>query len=160
MDDILEYENLVWSIVSKYSHFFDKEDLYQVGMIGLMNAYGNYDASRGTKFSTYAYPYILGEISKYVADNRAIKVSKEYIKINKAVERGRDALRQTLMHEPSDLELSLFLEIPEEMIKEARQSSEVVKSLDALVGEDMELYDRIQMEEKQYSSEILDLRKS
>ena len=32
MDDILEYENLVWSIVAKYGGYFDKDDLYQVGI--------------------------------------------------------------------------------------------------------------------------------
>ena len=45
-----------------------KEDLYQVGVIGLINAYNNYDESYATKtkFSTYAYTYILGEMKNYV----------------------------------------------------------------------------------------------
>ena len=42
MDDILEYENLVRKIISKYNYYGDYEDLYQVGMMGLMNALKNY----------------------------------------------------------------------------------------------------------------------
>ena len=61
MDDILKYENLVWSIVAMYGGYFDKEDLYQAGMVGLINAYQHYDASQGVKFSTYAYQYFLGK---------------------------------------------------------------------------------------------------
>lgn len=36
MDDLLEYENLVYSIIGKYGNYFDREDLYQVGMMGLI----------------------------------------------------------------------------------------------------------------------------
>ena len=158
MDDILEYENLVWSIVSKYKNYFDKDDLYQVGMIGLMNAYKHFDPNIGTKFSTFAYTYIFGEIHKYVQENRSMKVSRDLLKLNSKIEKGRDVLRQTLMHEPSDYELSIFLEIEEDLIKEAKSSSEMTRSLDALVLEDVALYDQIKVEEKQYSSDILDLK--
>lgn len=158
MDDILEYENLVWSIVSKYEHYFDKEDLYQVGMIGLMNARSHFDASKGVKFSTYAYTYVFGEVNKYVQESRTIKVSKDMLKLARSIEKGRDALRQRLMREPSDFELSIFLEIDEEKIIEAKASGEMVKSLDSLTGEDITLYDQLGVEEKQFASEILDLK--
>lgn len=158
MDNILEYENLVWSIVSKYGSYFDKEDLYQVGMIGLMNAYQNFDPMKGVKFSTYAYQYIFGEVHKYVQESRSIRVSKDMLKLNRALEKGRDVLRQTLMHEPSDFELSVFLELDEEQVREAKASGEMVKSLDAMLGEDISLYDRLSVEEKQLTSEVLDLK--
>lgn len=158
MDDILEYENLVWSIVSKYEHYYDKEDLYQVGMIGLLNAHSNFDASKGVKFSTYAYTYIFGEVNKYVQESRTIKVSKDILRLNRSIEKGRDVLRQRLMREPSDFELSIFLEIDEDKIIEAKTSGEMIKSLDSLTGEDITLYDQLGVEEKQLTSEILDLK--
>lgn len=158
MDDILEYENLVWSIVAKYGSYFDKEDLYQVGMIGLMNAYQHFDASRGIKFSTYAYQYIFGEVHKYVEESRTIRVSRDMQKLNRAIEKGRDVLRQTLMHEPSDFELSVFLEIDEAKIIEAKASGEMVKSLDSVICDDMNLYSHLGCEEKQLSPEMMDLK--
>ena len=54
MDDLLEYENLVFSIISKYSNYFDRDDLYQVGMIGLIDAYKHFDESgRRKRQSSY-----------------------------------------------------------------------------------------------------------
>lgn len=158
MDDILEYENLVWSIVSKYGGYFDKDDLYQVGMMGLMGAYRNFDASRGVKFSTYAYQYVFGEVHKYVEESRSIRVSRDMIKLSRSIERGRDVLRQTLLREPSDFELSLFLEIDETKIEDANKIGEMVKSLDSMTNDDMNLYDHLGCEEKQLTSEVLDLK--
>lgn len=158
MDDILEYENLVWSIVSKYGGYFDKDDLYQVGMIALMNACQNFDDSKGVKFSTYAYKYIFGEVYKYVQESRSIRVSRDMIRLSRSIERGRDVLRQSLMREPSDFELSVFLEIDEEKIVEANKTGEMVKSLDSMTCDDMNLYDHLGCEEKQLTSEVLDLK--
>ena len=56
MEQLLEYENLVYSIINKYSGF-DKDDLYQVGIMGLVQAYKNYNSSFNVKFSSYAYYY-------------------------------------------------------------------------------------------------------
>lgn len=158
MDDILEYENLVWSIVSKYGGYFDKDDLYQVGMIALMNACQNFDDSKGVKFSTYAYKYIFGEVYKYVQESRSIRVSRDMVRLSRSIERGRDVLRQSLMREPSDFELSVFLEIDEEKIVEANKTGEMVKSLDSMTCDDMNLYDHLGCEEKQLTSEVLDLK--
>lgn len=64
MEELLNYEGLVCSIIQRYTNYFDRDDLYQVGMIGLINAYHNFDSSQGTKFSTYAYYYVFGEVKK------------------------------------------------------------------------------------------------
>jgi RNA polymerase sporulation-specific sigma factor len=86
MEDLLEYEKLVFSIISKYGNYFDRDDLYQVGMIGLMDAYKHFDESVGVKFSSYAYYYILGEVTKFVRENRSVRVSKDMIKLNNSIE--------------------------------------------------------------------------
>ena len=62
MEDILEYENLVRSVINRYSYYGDYEDLYQAGMMGLAKALKNYKAG-DAKFSSYAYDYIIGEVT-------------------------------------------------------------------------------------------------
>ena len=55
MDTVLDYEGLIYSIISKYPSRFDKDDLFQAGMLGLVDAYKHFDPHANTKFSTYAY---------------------------------------------------------------------------------------------------------
>ena len=55
MEEVLDYEGLIYSIIGKYTSKYDKDDLYQVGMIGLMDAYKHYDKNQNTKFSSFAY---------------------------------------------------------------------------------------------------------
>ena len=46
-------------IINKYFPNYSKEDLYQVGVIGVIKAYNNYKDNSNTKFSTYAYKYMV-----------------------------------------------------------------------------------------------------
>lgn len=158
MDNLLEYENLVFSIISKYGNYFDKDDLYQVGMIGLIDAYKHFDESVGVKFSSYAYYYILGEVTKFVRENRSVKVSKDFIKLNSSIEKCRDVMRQKLGREPTDTEVSLFLEIDEEKVSAVRNSMQEVKSLDFCYEEDISLYNSVMCFDNETSADVLDLR--
>jgi len=68
---------LVWSLVNRYvNHSYDKEDLFQVGCIGLISAIDKFDLTFNVEFSTYAVPLILGEIKKFFRDEGCIKVSR------------------------------------------------------------------------------------
>lgn len=158
MDDLLEYENLVFSIISKYGNYFDKDDLYQVGMIGLIDAYKHFNESVGVKFSSYAYYYILGEVTKFVRENRCVKVSKDIIKLNGSIEKCRDMMRQRLGREPTDTEVSLFLEIDEEKVSEVRSSMQEVKSLDFCYEEDVSLYNSVMCFDNGTNASVLDLK--
>lgn len=141
MDEILEYEGLVYSIINKYNGYVDRDDLYQVGMMGLINAQQHFDKSVGIKFSTYAYYYVIGEVTKYIRENRCIKVSREVVKTSQAIDRCQEVMRQRLGREPTDTELSLFMEIDEERISEVREAMQEVKSLDFENDDDNALYD-------------------
>ena len=163
MDQILEYENLVYSIASKFKNHYEFEDLVQVGEIGLIKAFKNYKEGFDTKFSTYAYTYILGEILNYIRNSRGIKVSKDMQKIYRMVESTRELLTNKLNREPSITEISLFMEVDESVVIDAINSNQFVKSLDYCVNgneEDKEinLYDIVSYDEKSYDSDILDLR--
>ena len=158
MDNILEYENLIYKMISQYKSF-DKEDLYQVAMIGLMKAQKNYKESENTKFSTYAYYYILGEINNYITASNPVKVSRDLLRLNKSLEQAKEVMRQRLKREPTTEELSIFLEEPLEKIQEATLATRQVESLDyAYEEENMDLYNSIGTQEKGMNDDILDLK--
>ena len=94
MDKVLEYEGLVYSIINKYYGQYDLEDLYQVSMIGLIDALKHYKESYGAKFSSFAYYYIVGEINKYIRQNSGLKVSKDLMRLKGKILKAKDAMMQ------------------------------------------------------------------
>ena len=159
MEELLNYEGLVYGIIQRYTNYFDRDDLYQVAMIGLINAYHNFDSSQGTKFSTYAYYYVQGEVKKYVRESGLVKVSSDLIKLNQSIEKVREHMSQKLGREPSITELSLFLEADEEKIEEARVAALDVKSLDYIFEDDStELYNSVASYDRDTDPRVLDLK--
>ena len=68
---------LVLSILKKYSSRCDNlDDLFQIGVIGLIKAIDNFDLSYNLKLSTYACPMIAGEMRRYLRDNNMLRVSR------------------------------------------------------------------------------------
>lgn len=68
---------LVLSILKKFNKpNINMDDLFQVGVIGLIKAIDNFDINYNLKLSTYAVPLILGEIKKYIRDNLQLRVSR------------------------------------------------------------------------------------
>lgn len=126
---IKENSKLIYSIVNKYNGYIDKEDLYQVGAIGLINAYKNFNEEKG-KFSSYAYIYIVGEIKKYLRENRTIKINKDTSSLCNKINKARNLLEQKLMRTPTSKELCEFLEIDELKLEMALSIQNNVQSLD------------------------------
>lgn len=135
-DLIVDNSKLIYSIISKYQSYYDKEDLYQIGVIGMIKAYKNYKKDSNTKFTTYAYTYILGEVLKYVNENKSIKLSKEYLVIYKKISEAKTILTQRLMKVPSNFELSIFLEIDEQVINHIEMITREIDRLDRIINED------------------------
>lgn len=129
MEELLEYDGLIYSIISKYKRY-DREDLYQVAMIGLIDALKHYDNNYGTKFSTFAYYYIVGEVNKYIRENSSIKVSKNLIELKNKIIKAREVMSQRLGRVPTNLEISLFLEVDENLINEAIIATDEVTSIE------------------------------
>ena len=68
---------LVRSVVTKFLNIgYDRDDLFQLGSIGLMKSIYKFDPKFNVKFSTYAVPMILGEIKRYLRDDGMVKVSR------------------------------------------------------------------------------------
>lgn len=159
MEELLNYEGLVYGIIQRYTKYFEKDDLYQAGMVGLINAYHNFDSSQGTKFSTYAYYYVLGEVRKFVREAGLVKVSSDLVKLNQSIEKVREVMSQRLGREPTTTEISLFLEVDEEKIEEARVATLDVRSLDYSVDEELpEFYNSVAAFDTETTPDILDLR--
>lgn len=77
--DTLVQQNmgLVYHVANRFLHRrVEKEDLYQIGAVGLMKAIDRFDLTQQVKFSTYAVPVIMGEIRRYLRDDGVIKVSR------------------------------------------------------------------------------------
>ncbi len=69
---------LVRSVAARFSdRGYDREELFDVGQIGLLKAVRTFDPARGCAFSTYAVPLIFGEIRRFLRDDGPIKVSRE-----------------------------------------------------------------------------------
>ena len=128
-------------------------------MIGLIDASKRFDPSLGIKFSTYAYKYILGEVSKYIRENTNLKISRDIIRLKSSIEKSKDYLRQKLGREPTNLELSVILEIDVEKLDEVERINTQVQSLDYCYNEEQDsLYNSIRVEEKSISDNIMDLK--
>ena len=163
--DLQEYEGRIVAYANKFRYYYDMDDLIQVGRIGLLNALDHYDPSQNTKFSSYAFLYIKGEILKYVRENKNIKISKELSSLVKPIEQAREILRQRLQKEPTIDEVSHFLEIDRSVIEEVMLSQEFVRSLDYALNEDdegkeMNLYHILAYEEVGYDADVLDLKQA
>lgn len=153
---IIQNELLIYSIINRYKDYFDIEDLYQTAVIGLINAYKNYKDDKQTKFSSYAYFYMKGEVKKYIRESNILKISKELIKLNTSIVKAKEVLYQRLNREPTDFELSLFLEIDEQEIINAELATSLVESLDNDIEDN--LYNKTGYIQKEYEGEILDLK--
>ena len=74
---VKNHMDLVWSVVHKFGHLeVEKDDLFQIGCVGLIKAIDNFDTTLNVKFSTYAVPMISGELKRFLRDNTAIRVSR------------------------------------------------------------------------------------
>ncbi len=136
IDLIKENKGLICSIINKYAKYYDFDDLFQASRIGISKAYRNYKENMGVKFSTYAYKYILSEVLAYVNSFKPIKIPREYHQLYKKILETRIILTQELMKEPSNYEISLFLNIDEALINEVIGYQDKVKSLDEVITDD------------------------
>lgn len=150
-------EKLIYKIASK---FFDvpKEDLYQAGVIGIIKAYKNYKQDSTTKFTTYAYNYIYGEMYELANNLRSIKLSKDVLKIYKQIEKTKYLLAQQLNRIPSIQEISSYLQIDELLINQIINSTNQIMSLDE--DEKRPLYETVSNETKIHQSQIIDIKDS
>ena len=121
---ILDNRNLIYSIVHRFGGN-DFEDMYQAGCLGLINAYKNFKNEYNVKFTTYAYPFIVGEIYKFIASNKSIRLNSDIMKLSNKIKKAEEVLTNHLGKSPTDSELASFLEIDLYKLYEIRSISKV-----------------------------------
>jgi len=138
MQELLEQNSgLIWSIVKRFQdRGHEIEDLYQIGCMGFIKSIKRFDMNYDVKLSTYAVPYILGEIKRFIRDDGPIKVSrsvKELVVKIKAVQ--KDYLEKK-GKEITVNEISNVLNVPVEDIAFALTSVKPLESINEEVYEE------------------------
>ncbi|MCX6345941.1 MAG: RNA polymerase sigma factor SigF [Armatimonadetes bacterium] len=118
---VIMHQNLVRFLAGKFANRGEPlEDLVQVGIIGLINAIDRFDPDRGTKFSTYATPTIVGEIRRHFRDKAwSLKVPRRLQELNLAANKAVEELAQRLGHPPTVQEIAKQVGASEEETLEA-----------------------------------------
>lgn len=120
---VMKHQNLVRYLAGKFVNRGEPlEDLIQVGIIGLINAIDRYDPERGTKFSTYATPTIVGEIRRHFRDKAwSLKVPRRLQELNLAANKKKEELSRQLGRTATPQEVAVALQVTEEETLEAME---------------------------------------
>ncbi|MBQ1705512.1 MAG: RNA polymerase sporulation sigma factor SigG [Clostridia bacterium] len=125
---------LVLSVVQRFSGRNEPmDDLFQVGVIGLLKAIDNFDTAQPVKFSTYGVPMIIGEIRRYLRDGSRVKISRGMRDNAYRALTAKEKLTAQLQREPTVEEIAREIDLPRE---------EVVFALDA-IADPVSLYDPV-----------------
>ena len=123
-------QGLIWNIVKRFlGRGYDKEDIYQIGCMGFIKAIRRFDFSFDVKLSTYAVPYIMGEIKKFLRDDGPIKISRSLKELNVKI----NELKKEYEKEGKEIsiaEISKILKTPKEEIIMAIESAQGTESME------------------------------
>lgn len=158
---ISENVGLVWSIVRRFlGRGQEAEDLFQIGVIGLMKAVDKFDLSYEVMFSTYAVPMISGEIKRYLRDNNSlIKMSRSIKENGWKIKAAQEKLNFELGRDATLEELAAATELSMEDVVTALEAGSEIESIYKTVyqgdGNEIYLVDRIR-EEKNEAESLID----
>ncbi len=125
---------LVLSVIQRFSSRGENpDDLFQVGVIGLIKAIDNFDPNLDVKFSTYGVPMIIGEVRRFLRDNNPIRVSRSMRDTAYHAMQIKEMLTSQNGKEPTVEEIAKEMNVPKE---------NVVLALEAIV-EPVSLYEPV-----------------
>ena len=129
---------LVLSLVKKFNHRCDAvDDIFQVGVVGLIKAIDNFDITQNVQFSTYAVPMIAGEIKRFLRDSSAMRISRSIRDISYKISKEKEAFMAKNNEEPTIEYLAKALELSQEDVILALESTTQPMSLyDAVYNDD------------------------
>lgn len=132
MTEIIEINSgLLWSIVKRFlGRGYEAEELYQIACIGFIKAIKRFDVSYDVRLSTYAVPYILGEIKRFIRDDGPIKVSRSLKELCAKIKEIQREYLSKKGEEISILEISKLLKVSKEEIAMALESQRPLESID------------------------------
>lgn len=131
MEQLIEKnKGLIWSIIRRFKdRGVETDDLYQIGVLGFIKSIKKFDTTFDVKLSTYAVPYIMGEVKRHIRDDGPIKISRSIKDLGKkAMEIQREHLRKT-GQDISIVEVAKKLRVSKEEIAFALDSFNPVESI-------------------------------
>lgn len=152
---------LVRSMINRFANRgYEKEDLFQLGCIGLIKAIKKFDSSYEVKFSTYAVPMIVGEIKRFLRDDGIIKVSRNLKQTASKVKVAKEKLFKELGREATLQEIADDLNIEKEEIVMALDSNAHPEYLFDIIhhddGSPIYLMDKISKDDSLNDTEVID----
>ena len=124
-------QGLIWSVVKRFlGRGYETEDIYQIGALGFVKAIRKFDINYDVKLSTYAIPYIMGEIKRFLRDDGPIKVSRSLKDLQRKISEIQKEYINQKGRDPTLGELSKILKTPKEEITLALESSLPVNSIE------------------------------
>ena len=127
---INDNNGLVWSIARRFiGRGHEIEDLYQIGCIGFIKSIQRFDTNLDYKISTFAVPYILGEIKKFLRDDGMIKVSRSIKELSFKIKEIENRYLSEKGEAITITKLAELLNVTQEEIYLAMESSKQVESI-------------------------------
>ena len=98
---------LVLSVIQRFTNRGEEiDDLFQIGVVGLIKAINNFDLTKEVKFSTYCVPMIAGELRRYLRDYSQIKVSRSMKDLAYKAMQAKEKLTNEKQREPKIEEIA------------------------------------------------------
>lgn len=123
---VSENLGLVRSLVARFNGVHDREELFQVGCVGLLRAIRRFDFTYEVAFSTYAVPLILGEIRQFLRGDGTVHVSRSARERGVQITRGTEKLTRELGRPPTLSELGEELGLTPLEVAEAEAARQVL----------------------------------
>ncbi|MBR4890986.1 MAG: SigB/SigF/SigG family RNA polymerase sigma factor [Clostridia bacterium] len=126
---VKENMKLIFSVAHRFSgKGYETEELCQVGAIGILKAIDKFNVAFGVAFSTYAVPYILGEIKQFLRDNGPIKVSRDIKDLGAKISHVIEETEKTEGRCPGIVEIAKSLGVSPEEVAQAQEAMSPPKS--------------------------------
>ena len=157
MEDLIKNNSgLVWNIVKRFiGRGYEADDLYQIGSIGLIKAIKRFDVNLDVQLSTYAVPYIMGEIKRFIRDDGIIKVSRQTKELSIKIKQIQNEYLNKNGEEITITKISQILNISKEEVAAAIESSSTVNSIYSVEGaneDERMLIEKISDEKDEYNN--------
>lgn len=134
---VIKNSGLIWSIVKRFcGRGYDAEELYQIGCIGFIKAIKRFDTSFEVKMSTYAVPYILGEIKRFLRDDNPIKVSRSVKELSIKIKQIQQEYLAKTGEEINVHQIAKILNTTKEEIAIAIDYTNPIESIDEVVEDE------------------------
>lgn len=126
---IEEYKEYIYSIANNF-YGLDKDDLFQAGAQGLIEAFNNYDDTSNVKFTTYAYKYVYGHMYALITQNNDLKITKDTWKLYREIMLTYQELSQENNRVPTMKEIAQKLQIDDYLLNATIRACQKASSLD------------------------------